>query len=97
MLVALLLKRQLQEQDRQVLVGEGPCLPLSRGSAFIPHGARDLGHEPEQQLVAAVRPWGQPPHPVVRSASNSVMRAALGLLGSIPRFCISVLMERSAS
>ena len=52
------------EQDSQVLVGEGPCLPLSRGSAFIPHGGRNLGHEPGQLLVAALRPCVQPHHPV---------------------------------
>ena len=36
-LVALFLERQLKEKDRQVLVGEGPCLPLRRGSALLPH------------------------------------------------------------
>ena len=46
-LVALLLERQLQEEDRQVLVREGPCLPLCRGLALIPHGGGEFGHEPE--------------------------------------------------
>ena len=43
-MVTLLLKRQLQEKYRQVLVSESSSLAFSRSPTLIPHVSWDLGH-----------------------------------------------------
>ena len=65
-LVTLLLQRQLHWKDRQVLVGEVPCLALRRTPTLIPHISGDLGHQPKTNLIAAVRSGCQSPYPVVQ-------------------------------
>ena len=62
----LLLHRQLQQKDRQVLVGEGPCLAFRRRPTLTPHLSMDLGHQPEKHLIAAVGSGCQSPYPVVQ-------------------------------
>ena len=93
--VILLLQRQLQKKDRQVLVCQGPCLAFRRSPTLILHVSGDLGQQPERHLIAAVRSGRQSPYSVVQVSQQ--FRDTLRLFGNKARFWISVQMDRSVS
>ena len=54
-LVQLFFQPQLSEQHRQILLGVGSCLLLGSGPTIVREFSAELGLEPEQELVAALR------------------------------------------
>ena len=78
--VSVLLQRQPQQKDRQVLVGEGPCLAL-RCSATLIRGIfatnqKSISLLPYDPGVSRPTQWS-------KTASSSEIRAGLGLFGDM--------------